>query len=91
MFNSLETKDQDIVIDAMKIVDYKLDDVVIQQGDDGEDLFIVSEGELNCVKLFPGKTETTFLKVYYSGEVFGELSLLYNTPRAASIIAKTDA
>ena len=50
----------------------------------------MSTGELKCVKLFSGNTEDTFLKTYYSGEVFGELSLLYNTPRAASIIANNE-
>ena len=35
--------------------------------------------------MFPGNQEETYLKTYFKGEVFGELSLLYNTPRAASI------
>jgi cAMP-dependent protein kinase regulator len=31
------------------------------------------------------------LKEYNPGEAFGELSLLYNAPRAATIKAKTEA
>lgn len=36
-------------------------------------------------------TEDTHLKVYEPGEAFGELALLYNAPRAATIIAKEDS
>ena len=90
MFKTLEEKDMNIVIDAMEERKYNADDVVIQQGDDGSELYVVYEGELNCSKIFSGKTESTFLKKYNPGEVFGELCLLYNTPRAASIVSNTN-
>ena len=54
-------------------------------------LYVVESGELSCFKLFPGKSEETFLKKYQPGEAFGELALLYNAPRAATIIADTES
>ena len=42
------------------------------------------------MKKFQPTAEPTHLKIYHPGESFGELSLLYNAPRAASIQAKTD-
>ena len=36
------------------------------------------------------KGENKHLKVYQPGEAFGELALMYNARRAASIIAKTN-
>lgn len=35
--------------------------------------------------------DPVYLKSYNAGEVFGELALLYNAPRAATIVAKTNA
>jgi len=63
---------------------------VIKQGEDGSELFVVESGTLNCFKLFSGKSEPTLLKTYQPGEAFGELALLYNAPRAATIIVEHD-
>jgi len=60
---------------------------VIKQGDNGDDLYVVDSGKLSCYKLFPNNSEPTFLKDYEPGESFGELALLYNAPRAATIKA----
>jgi cAMP-dependent protein kinase regulator len=54
-------------------------------------LFVVDEGELDCFKKFKEDEDEKLLKTYKPGEAFGELALLYNAPRAATIRAKTDA
>jgi len=66
-------------------------DVIINQGEEGDNLYVVESGVLSCTKLFPGKSEPTFLKKFQPGDSFGELALLYNAPRAATITADTDA
>jgi len=43
-----------------------------------------------CTKVLKEGEEPTKLKVYNPGESFGELALLYNALRAASIMAITD-
>jgi cAMP-dependent protein kinase regulator len=91
MFNGLDEKDQEIVINAMNIKTYHTGEHVIRQNDQGNELYILAEGALRCEKIFPGNSEPTFLKNYAPGEVLGELSLLYNTPRAASIISTTES
>jgi cAMP-dependent protein kinase regulator len=90
MFKKLEDKDLNIVIDAMKEVKYKEGDVIIRQGDDGNELYVLESGECECYKIFPGDQAPRKLRDYIPGEAFGELALLYNAPRAASIKAAED-
>lgn len=87
MFSALDEKEKAIVIDAMEEVKVDVNDVVIAEGDQGDCLYVVGQGNLFCTKVFPGNTDPTFLKTYVPGEAFGELALLYNAPRAATITA----
>lgn len=89
MFKHLEEQDFNIVIDAMQAKTYQPGDHVIKQGEDGNELFVVYRGKLNCTKTL--KEGEKFLKEYQSGDVFGELALLYNAPRAANIKALENA
>jgi len=89
MFASLDEREKKIVLDAMKEHTFEKDDVVIKQGDDGEVLYCLDTGVLKCYRKMDKEAEYpgTFLKDYQPGEAFGELALLYNAPRAATIIA----
>ena len=90
MFSALSEAEKDIVIGAMEEYKCTVNDVVIQEGDQGDCLFVVGSGTLSCSKIFPNKVDPTFLKAYQAGEAFGELALLYNAPRAATITANED-
>lgn len=87
MFSALDEKEKQIIIDAMEVKEFRSGDIVIQQGDSGDVLYVIDEGKLECSKIFSGKSSPTFLKYYNPGESFGELALLYNVPRAATIKA----
>jgi cAMP-dependent protein kinase regulator len=91
MFNSHNPKDKKAILDAVKAVQKKKGEVIIKQGDDGDNFYILESGALDCYKLLnPTDAEETFLKEYKPGESFGELALLYNAPRAATIKCKSD-
>ena len=84
----MDDKETDIVINAMEENEFKNGESVIVQGADGDCMYIVDFGELDCYKQFGQNEEPKFLKTYKPGEAFGELSLLYNAPRAATIKSK---
>lgn len=86
MFSALDEKEMSVVVDAMSEVIAEVDETLIEQGDDGDFLFVIETGKLDCVK----KTGdvSAVVKTCEAGDVFGELALLYNCPRAASVVAK---
>ena len=91
IFNSLEDKELKTVIDSFEEKKYTAGQNVITQGEEGDVLYLVDSGELDCEKVFKAGDKPTYLKTYKTGESFGELALLYNAPRAATIRAKTNA
>ena len=90
LFGNLEGKDLDIVIGAMEEKRFKAGENVITQGENGDCLYIIEEGNLDCFKKFSSTEEPKLVKKYQPGDSFGELALLYNAPRAATVKATTD-
>lgn len=88
LFNTLDHKDFDIIIDAIEEVVIDPNTRVLTQGEMGDFLFVIEKGVLNCLKRFG--EEENIVKVCEPGDVFGELSLLYNAPRAASVESVTE-
>jgi len=67
---------------------HKAGDFVIKQGEDGDQFYVVDSGELEV--FVNTKTERKKVQHISPGGSFGELALIYNNPRAADVVAKTD-
>ena len=50
MFNSLNPKDKKAILGAVKAVSKNKDEVIIKQGDDGDNFYILESGALDCFK-----------------------------------------
>mmetsp|Transcript_101061 Transcript_101061/g.179330 ORF Transcript_101061/g.179330 Transcript_101061/m.179330 type:complete len:408 (-) Transcript_101061:56-1279(-) len=85
LFSRLNQKDLDVILLAMKGMQFEAEARIIQEGQDGDCLYIIEEGQPECKKMIGG--EEKVVKRCSRGDVFGELALLYNAPRAASVDA----
>lgn len=52
MFQELEAKSINVIVNAMEEIKVKPGESVIRQGDEGSCLYIVDSGNLACTKLF---------------------------------------
>ena len=52
MFSALNPNELSIVLDAMQKVSKKAGDLIIKEGDDGDNLYVVDIGVLTCTKVF---------------------------------------
>jgi putative ABC transport system ATP-binding protein len=71
-------------------VHLKAGEVLFEQSTMGELIYVVSEGEFDIVReLADGGEE--LVKVAGPGDYFGEIGVLFNLPRSATVRARTDA
>lgn len=74
-----------MVVNAMDMLHFLKNDYIIHENDEGSEIYVSEEGTFDVIK--QGKIIGQF-----GGEtVFGELAILYNAKRFASIRAVTDA
>lgn len=86
LFSHHDAHDIETLTEAMMEFECEAGTRLINQGDDGDCLYIVEAGHMGCYKK-QGDGEEQLLKDCKAGDAFGELALLYNCPRAASCIA----
>jgi cAMP-dependent protein kinase regulator len=86
MFNSQSAENLNVIADAMTEKIVPADVTLVKQGDEGDVMWVIEGGQLQCFKKIDG--EEKLVKTCKRGDVFGELALLYNCPRAASVVSK---
>ena len=78
------------IADAMELVDLREGQVLVQQGEVGHRLFVVLEGTLETLLERPGE-EDQALSELGSGDVVGEVAVLGQTDRTATVRSRTPA
>jgi len=83
LFAHLDDSERSDIFDAMFAKEADEGEVIIQQGDEGDNFYIIDQGN---VDIYVNGNKVVNLS---EGASFGELALIYGTPRAATVMAVT--
>uniref|UniRef100_A0A0A9WT96 cAMP-dependent protein kinase type II regulatory subunit n=1 Tax=Lygus hesperus TaxID=30085 RepID=A0A0A9WT96_LYGHE len=89
LFRGLEPEQLMAIIDAMKEVIVRKGDEIIKQGEDGDYFYVIDKGTYE-VHVKKENGEESIMQTYVGRGCFGELALMYNQPRQATVRAVTD-
>uniref|UniRef100_A0A8C4PVS7 Protein kinase, cAMP-dependent, regulatory, type I, beta n=1 Tax=Eptatretus burgeri TaxID=7764 RepID=A0A8C4PVS7_EPTBU len=84
LFSHLDDSERSDIFDAMFPVTHIAAETVIQQGEGGDNFYVIDQGEVDVY------VNNEWVTSIGEGGSFGELALIYGTPRAATVRAKTD-
>ncbi|XP_053572546.1 cAMP-dependent protein kinase type II-beta regulatory subunit [Bombina bombina] len=84
-FKNLDQEQMSQVLDAMFEKLVECGEHIIDQGDDGDNFYVIDRGTYDIYVKIDGVEKC--VGAYDNHGSFGELALMYNTPRAATIIA----
>ncbi|KAF0686158.1 Aste57867_22010 [Aphanomyces stellatus] len=82
LFKSLDEKQSKILLDAMFPKEFDIGETIIKQGDDGDNFYILDTGVCEVYK------DDNLVLTCTEAMSFGELALMYNAPRAATVKVK---
>ncbi|UNI15727.1 protein kinase A regulatory subunit [Purpureocillium takamizusanense] len=86
LLSSLTPYERSKIADALETQKFVPGGVIIKEGDPGHSFYLLESGEADAYKGDPSNK----VLHYNKGDFFGELALLNDAPRAASVVATTD-
>ena len=85
LFSEMDASEAKRVLDALFAVEVVLGDDITKQGEEGDNFYILESG--TCEVLISKGGVDASVHNYSAGASFGELALMYNCPRAATVRA----
>lgn len=89
LFSDLPDDDLDQLCESIEEVRLAAEEELFAQGSKGDKAYIIKEGELEILRESDGRK--VLLAVRKEGEVIGEMSILHEAPRMASVRARTNS
>ena len=90
LFANLGLEQLDAVHEATQEAEYLPGEIIVREGDRGEKLYLLLEGRVNIVKDH-GTPNERQLATVSAVDYFGEMAILDNEPRSATVVALSHA
>ena len=87
LFSGLSQAALKVLSDHAKLITFLADDIIIGEGDKGDALYLIKKGTVTVSKQSRGSE--VFLQELHEGDFFGEVALLQDAVRTATVKAKT--
>lgn len=86
LFNDLTPEELEYFVDAARLQSYEPDMVIISEGDEGKDLFLLLSGSVRVTKNTADSVQHV-IGLLRTGDFFGEMALIDSLPRSATVYA----
>jgi CRP-like cAMP-binding protein len=84
LFDNIRFEELQTILSHVAFEHFAVDSTIIQEGDDGDTLYLLLAGECKIMKA------KRAIGDLYGGDIFGEMGALFDEPRTASIYANSD-
>lgn len=87
LFEVLNDVEREALVKEMELESHEEGSVIINEGDPGASMYVITSGEVKVYTRGAGKAGTVYLAKLAEGDFFGEVSVLTGKPRTATITA----
>lgn len=84
LFKSLSASKMNLIANKVKLENFKHDEKIIKEGEDGSKLYIIKQGKADIF------VKGNYIRTLNENEYFGERTLFFKEPRSATVIAHGD-
>jgi len=87
-FPGINDQDADEMCDRARLIECPAETILCHENAFETDFYILLDGEVRVTKLMDGN-QSRLMKMLHPGDFFGEMAIVHNAPRAASVTTTT--